>query len=111
MPATRHAGRNVLRPSISRHCLLTIQVKPRAAQDRVVGWLPDGVLGLRVTAAPVDGAANRRIVALLADALDVRKRDVEIVAGDTASIKRIRVTGRSLDEVMAMIRTAVPVEL
>jgi uncharacterized protein YggU (UPF0235/DUF167 family) len=41
--------------------LLHIRVKPRAARAGIAGWRPDGALGVRVTAAPVDGQANAAV--------------------------------------------------
>ncbi len=53
----------------------------------------DGVLRARVAAPAVDGAANQSLVRLLADELDVPRRDVRLVAGATARTKVIAVDG------------------
>ncbi len=53
----------------------------------------DGVLKVRVTAAAVEGAANTALLALLADELDVARRDVRIVAGATSRQKLVVVDG------------------
>ena len=52
---------------------------------------------LRLTAPPVEGAANRALVEFLADALDVPKSAVEIVAGARSREKRVRVAGMSAE--------------
>jgi hypothetical protein len=41
----------------------------------------------------VDGAANAELVDVLADALDVPKRAISIVAGQRARQKRVRIDG------------------
>jgi len=41
--------------------LLRVRVQPRASHAGIAGWRPDGALGVRVTAAPVDGAANAAV--------------------------------------------------
>jgi hypothetical protein len=46
-----------------------------------------------VRAAPHEGAANAALVKLLAESLKVAPRDISIVAGATARIKRIKIAG------------------
>jgi uncharacterized protein YggU (UPF0235/DUF167 family) len=72
---------------------ITVRVTPRAGRTAIAGER-DGVLLVRLAAAPVDGAANEALVALIADGLGVPKRDVAIVAGGRARTKRIVVAGR-----------------
>jgi hypothetical protein len=48
---------------------------------------------VRVTAAPVDDAANEAVVRTVADALDVPRRAVRIVAGATSKNKAIEISG------------------
>ncbi len=46
-----------------------------------------------MSAPPADGAANDAVRRLLAKALGLKQRDVEIVAGDTARVKQLRLSG------------------
>ncbi|UCF47757.1 MAG: DUF167 domain-containing protein [Myxococcales bacterium] len=69
-----------------------VRVAPRASRNRVVG-IQDGALKVALTAAPVDGAANEALKKLLAKALGVSKSSVEIIRGDRARIKMVRVHG------------------
>lgn len=69
-----------------------VRVAPRASRNRVVG-IQDGALKVALTAAPVDGAANEALKKLLAKALGVSKSSVEIIRGDRARIKMLRVHG------------------
>ncbi|CUU43416.1 hypothetical protein BVIRIDIS_24360 [Blastochloris viridis] len=57
--------------------------------------LSDGrrVVAARVRAVPESGAANAALVALVAAALKVPKRDVELVAGATSRVKTLHVAG------------------
>jgi hypothetical protein len=67
-------------------------VQPRASRDEILGW-QDGVLRVRVTAPPVDGAANAAVVALVARALRVAPTTVYVVGGTSNRDKRLRVAG------------------
>ena len=72
--------------------VLTIRVIPRSAHAGRAGTRDNAIL-IRLTAPPVDGAANAELVAILADLLDVPKRSVTIVSGERGRLKRVRVVG------------------
>jgi uncharacterized protein (TIGR00251 family) len=72
--------------------LLSIRVIPRAGKSVVAG-VRDGALLVRLNAAPVEGAANDELVALIARTLGVRRRSVTIVSGTRGRHKRLRVSG------------------
>lgn len=66
---------------------LVVRVSPRAARDSVEGFDPEGVLRVRVTAPPAEGAANAAVAKLLARTMDLPSRDVVLVAGATSRVK------------------------
>lgn len=72
--------------------LLRVRVQPRASRSEVTGWA-DSVLSVRLTAAPVDGAANRACRDFLAETLGVKRSAVELVSGEKSREKRFRVEG------------------
>ena len=76
-------------PSTTR---ITVRLTPRASRDEIVG-LRDGVLHVRVTAPPVDGAANEALLRLVAKALGVPPRDLRIASGATSRTKVVDVVG------------------
>jgi hypothetical protein len=78
---------------------LSVRVQPRASRNEIVGFDAAGVLRVRVTAPPVDGAANKAVVELLAAALDVPKADISIASGQTGRLKLVDVAGMSEVEV------------
>lgn len=67
-----------------------IFVKPRSSRTRV-GGSSDGALIVRVSAPPVDGAANAAVVSALAAAFDVPARWVDLVP-TTSRRKRVRIS-------------------
>ena len=69
-----------------------VRLTPRGGADRV-GSVVDGVLTARVAAAPVDGAANAALTALLAEVLGLPKGRVRLVAGTSNRRKLIEVEG------------------
>lgn len=72
--------------------MLTVRVIPRAGRSGLAG-MRGGDLLVRLTAPPVDGAANAELVELLAAVLHVPKRAVTIVSGERSRIKRVRIDG------------------
>jgi uncharacterized protein (TIGR00251 family) len=71
---------------------LEIRVTPRASKNEVAG-MRDGKLLVRVTAPPVDDAANEAVVELIARTLHVPKRAVRIVSAQTSRNKTIEIDG------------------
>lgn len=71
---------------------IRVRVQPRASRSEVVGAHGDS-LRVRLAAPPVDGAANEALVELLADALGVPKRAVEIRRGHSGRTKVVRAEG------------------
>lgn len=72
--------------------VLSVRVVPGASKSEIVG-LEGDALKVRVAAPPVKGKANKELARTLAGALGVASRDVEVVAGLTARLKRVRVHG------------------
>ena len=76
----------------SNGILLDVRVVPRASKPGIAGTR-DGALLVRLSAAPVEGAANAELVEIIADLLDMPRRAVSIQAGEKSRTKKIRVTG------------------
>jgi len=77
--------------------IVDVRLTPRGGRDAIEGIerRADGrvVLKARVRAAPFEGQANTALCRLLAAVLDAAPRQVTLVAGSTARVKRIRITG------------------
>ena len=83
-----------------------VRVVPRAKENEMVG-VEGGVLRVRIAAPPVKGKANEALVESLAQALGVRKRQVEIVRGQRARDKIIRVRGLSEKQARKRLRNLI----
>jgi uncharacterized protein len=78
-----------------------VHAKPRAKKSRIGEARADGSLEVSLAAPPVDGAANAELVRLLAEVLDVPRRTITIVRGETGRTKLVAVTGCSAEAVRA----------
>ena len=72
---------------------LSLKVSPKSSRNEIAGFLEDGTMKLKITAAPEKGKANAEIVAFLADLFAVSKRQVEIVRGETSALKTVVISG------------------
>lgn len=63
-------------------------VQPRSSKNKVVGLLGDA-LKIKLTAPPVDNAANKQCIAFLAGCLKVPKSRLEIISGHTGKTKQV----------------------
>ena len=73
--------------------MIRIRVHPRASRARS-SW-SDGVLDLWVTAPPVDGAANRAVVAAVAKRFKVAESKVRLRSGGRSRVKLVEVAVES----------------
>lgn len=72
--------------------LLLLKVQPRASRNDIAGEA-GGELKVRVTAPPVDSAANEAVLRLLAETLDCPKGAVQLIRGASSRHKQVLVTG------------------
>ncbi|MCU1291376.1 MAG: hypothetical protein JWP08_226 [Bryobacterales bacterium] len=72
--------------------ILSVKVIPRASKSDIAGITPEGVLKAKVAAIPEKGKANEELRRLLAEFFAVSKRSVEILSGETAQHKHVRIT-------------------
>ncbi len=67
-----------------------IYVQPKASKNAIVG-LHDDALKIRLTAPPVDGAANKLCVQYLSKITGIPKSAIEIASGQTSRTKQIQI--------------------
>jgi uncharacterized protein (TIGR00251 family) len=73
---------------------IAVRVTPRGGRDALAAGTPEH-FAARLSAAPVDGAANAGLIALVAKTFRVPRGAVTIIAGDTARLKRLHIAGES----------------
>jgi len=71
---------------------LRLRIQPRASRTEVAGLHGDSIR-IRLSAPPVDGAANEALILFLAATLGVPPRAVEITAGHGGRQKTVHVRG------------------
>jgi uncharacterized protein (TIGR00251 family) len=82
--------------------LLSVKLQPRASRNEI-GEPLGNELRIKVTAPPVDAAANAALVDLLAERLHCSKRRVELVRGHTSRHKQIKLHGFTGTDVLGAL--------
>jgi len=82
-----------------------VRVIPRASQEEF-GGIRGSALVVRVSAPPVEGAANEALLRMLSDALAVPTSDLAIISGHHSRDKTLRVVGLSAAELKQRLREA-----
>jgi uncharacterized protein (TIGR00251 family) len=85
---------------------ISVKVIPRAKKNEVAGLMEDGSVRIRLTAPPVEGAANQALVEFLSQLLQIHKNQIEIVAGLSSERKLISLVGISPHSVEDILRRA-----
>ncbi len=82
--------------------LLSVKLQPRASKNEIGEPLGDE-LRIKVTAPPVDSAANAALIQLLADALGCPRHRVELVRGRASRHKLVKLHGFTVDEILRVV--------
>ncbi len=83
--------------------IISVRVIPRAPATRIDG-LRNGALLVKLTAPPVDSAANDALVEFFATLLRCPRRQIQLVAGEKSRDKRLAVAGLALQGVASRLR-------
>jgi uncharacterized protein len=85
---------------------ISVKVIPRAKKNEVAGLMEDGSIRIRITAPPVEGAANQALVEYLAELLGIHRNQIEIVAGLSSERKLVSLLGIAPQTVEDILRQA-----
>ncbi len=83
--------------------LLAVKLQPRASKNEIGDALGEE-LRIKVTAPPVDAAANQALIELLADKLNCSKNRVELLRGHTSRHKIVRLHGFAAEQVAQLLK-------
>ena len=81
--------------------MIRVKVVPRSSRNEIL--MRDELVTVKVSAPPAEGAANRALIALLAEKLKVSKSGIDIRSGKNSRLKLLRVRGLSLQQVKALL--------
>jgi hypothetical protein len=79
--------------------LLSVKLQPRASKNEIGEPLGDE-LKIKVTAPPVDAAANQALVELLAEKLGCSRGKVELSRGQTSRHKTVKLHGFTPQQIL-----------
>lgn len=82
----------MISPPTPTPILLNVKVVPGSSRSKVAGWLGDA-LKVQTSAAPERGKANAAVIELLADFLQIKESQIELIAGQTNPRKQFRISG------------------
>lgn len=85
--------------------VLQLRVTPRSGRSTIAG-IKNGAILVRVAAAPVEGAANDAVIALLAPILGVPARALQLLSGPRSRDKRVVVSGLTSTQALERLRRA-----
>ncbi|HTY86696.1 MAG TPA: DUF167 domain-containing protein [Candidatus Acidoferrum sp.] len=89
--------------------LLSVKLQPRASVNAIIG--PRGAeLGIKVTAPPVEAAANEALVELLAGRLDCARAQVELIRGHKSRHKTLKLHGLSAEAAVQKLLGPAPAQ-
>ncbi|MFM1887159.1 MAG: hypothetical protein RL026_2316 [Pseudomonadota bacterium] len=82
--------------------MLDVFVQPRASRNEVAGRHGEA-LKIRLTAPPVEGAANEALVRFVAESLSLPRSAVSVVSGHASRRKRLAIEGADPVKVAALM--------
>ncbi|HEU5072443.1 MAG TPA: DUF167 domain-containing protein [Verrucomicrobiae bacterium] len=100
--ASQPAGLPPFLTALADGVLLAVKVQPRAARSEIAGVL-GAELRIKVTAPPVDAAANEALLRLLGETLDCPRNRIELLRGHTSRHKVLKLHGADARVVAARL--------
>lgn len=82
---------------------IKVYIQPNSKKSGYAG-LYDGIPKLKITAPPIDGAANSEIIKIFAKILNIPKSDITISSGQASRLKILEInTNKTCEEITALL--------
>ncbi len=91
---------NLTIQEIDERVVFMAKIVPGSKSPTRICGLLDGMLKVKVSAAPEKGKANQCLLKFLAKQLGVKKKAVSIISGQTSPVKHVQVSGISADTLL-----------
>jgi uncharacterized protein (TIGR00251 family) len=88
---------------LGKAVVFTVKVVPGSSRTQIAGLL-NGMVKIRLSAAPEKGKANKLLVDFLAKQLGVRSKAVSIISGHKTAVKRVQVSGIRAQQIAQLIK-------
>ena len=89
----------------SENCfIVALYCQPGAKNTEVQGE-HDGRLKIRLAAPPIEGKANEALIAWLSKTLEIKRSQIELLAGDLSRLKRVKIDGLTGNQIMSVLKT------
>ena len=83
--------------------LLLVKLQPRASRNEICGPFGDA-LKIKVTAPPVDSAANQALIDFIAKKLDCSRNCIQIIRGQKTQHKTLNIINLNLTTVLERLK-------
>lgn len=74
--------------------LIEVLIQTKTSKDEITGF-HDGRLKIKISAPPVNGRANKRLIELISRHFGIPKSNVDIIKGKSSRLKTVKVSGIS----------------
>ena len=89
---------------INGSTVIKVKVIPRSSRNQILGIHGD-TFKIKLTSPPVDGKANKSLVALFAKFLGIPKKNITITAGEHSREKYLQIRGISREDIFSILHS------
>ena len=80
---------------------LNVKVKPNAKENKLLS-ISENFLYISIKASPIENKANKELIDFLSDFFNITKKEVEILRGKNAKLKRVKLPLKAVDCVISV---------